>query len=198
MEMLSFSSLCDAAIAKKRPILKGQATGCNLRRQAARTGMSPFIAAFLAYYCHLPAISMKLIGPDPSRAGDAAAVHLQSETYRKQFVLSSCVKLLFPLLASGIMGHLSADTLSFVIVLITICCFFLGHAMDNIMEDEGFGAYGNMALMWAGFVIGLYATSFLGYNMRDFRLASFGGLIGAFSLLAVCALSRSIFRRFVA
>jgi hypothetical protein len=29
MEMLSFSSLCDAAIAKKRPILKGQATGCH-------------------------------------------------------------------------------------------------------------------------------------------------------------------------
>jgi hypothetical protein len=66
MEMLPFSSLCDAAIAKKRPILIGQATGCNLRRQAARTGISPFIAAFLAHFCHLPAISMKLIGPDPS------------------------------------------------------------------------------------------------------------------------------------
>jgi hypothetical protein len=70
MEMLSFSSLCDAAIAKKRPILKGQATGCNLRRQAARTGISPFFASFLAYYCHLPAISMKLIGPDPKLGGN--------------------------------------------------------------------------------------------------------------------------------
>jgi hypothetical protein len=68
MEMLSFSSLCDAAIAKKRPILKGQATGCNLRRQAARTGIRPFFPSFLADYCHLPAISMKLRGPDPSAA----------------------------------------------------------------------------------------------------------------------------------
>jgi hypothetical protein len=65
MEMLSFSSLCDAASAKKRPILKTQATGCKLRRQAARTGISPFVAPFLACYCHLSAISMKLIGPDP-------------------------------------------------------------------------------------------------------------------------------------
>jgi uncharacterized membrane protein YeaQ/YmgE (transglycosylase-associated protein family) len=96
------------------------------------------------------------------------------------------------------MGHLSGDTLTFVIVLIMICCFFLGHAMDNIMEDEGFGAYGNMSVMCAGFLIGLYATSFLGYNMRDFRLASLGGLIGAFSLLAFCALSRALVRRFVA
>jgi hypothetical protein len=72
MEMLSFSSLCDAAIAKKRPILKGQATGCNLRRQAARTGISPFVAPFLADYCHLPAISMKLIGPDPNMKLQAA------------------------------------------------------------------------------------------------------------------------------
>jgi hypothetical protein len=94
------------------------------------------------------------------------------------------------------MGHLHADTLAFVIVLITICCFFLGHAMDNILNDEGYGAYGNMAVMWAGFILGLYATSYLGYNMRDYKLAALGGLTGAFSLLAVLALSRNLLRRF--
>jgi hypothetical protein len=32
-EMQAFSSLCDAPIAEKRPILKGQTTGFNLLRQ---------------------------------------------------------------------------------------------------------------------------------------------------------------------
>jgi hypothetical protein len=98
----------------------------------------------------------------------------------------------------AIMGNLNADTLTFVIVLITICCFFLGHAMDNILDDEGYGAYGNMGVMWVGFVLGLYATSYLGYNMRDYRLAALGGLIGSFSLLGAGVLSRSVFRRFIA
>jgi hypothetical protein len=96
------------------------------------------------------------------------------------------------------MGHLNTDTLVFIIVLITICCFFLGHAMDNILDDEGYGAYGNMGVMWAGFVAGLYAMSYLGYNMRDYELAALGGLIGSFTLLGTCILSRSVFRRFIA
>jgi hypothetical protein len=93
------------------------------------------------------------------------------------------------------MGHLNTDTLIFILTLITICCFFLGHAMDNILEDEGYGAYGNSSVMFAGFIAGLYATSYLGYSMRDFRLASSGGLIGAFTLLAVLVFSRNIMRR---
>jgi hypothetical protein len=96
------------------------------------------------------------------------------------------------------MGYLNADTLAFVIVLITICCFFLGHAMDNILNDEGYGAYGNMSVMWSGFVLGLYATHYLGYNMRNYEIAAFGGLIGSFTLLAFCVVSRNLFRRFIA
>ncbi len=94
------------------------------------------------------------------------------------------------------MGHLNTDTLIFVLTLITICCFFLGHAMDNILEDEGYGAYGNMSVMFAGFLAGLYVTSQLGYSMRDYRLASGGGLIGAFTLLALLVFSRNLLRRF--
>jgi hypothetical protein len=68
-EMRAFSSFCDAAIAEKRPILKGQANGCNLRRQTARTGYSPSFAPFLAYFCPLHAIEPELKGLDPSRQG---------------------------------------------------------------------------------------------------------------------------------
>jgi len=35
MEMLSFSSLCDAAVAQKRQIVKEQPPSFNLLRQAA-------------------------------------------------------------------------------------------------------------------------------------------------------------------
>jgi hypothetical protein len=94
------------------------------------------------------------------------------------------------------MGHLDTDTLIFILTLITICCFFLGHAMHNILEDEGYGPYGNSTVMFAGFIAGLYATRYLGYSMRDFRLASSGGLIGAFTLLAFLVLWRNILRRF--
>jgi hypothetical protein len=64
-EMRAFSSFCDAAIVKKRPILKGQTNGFNLLRQSACTGFSPFCTLFLAYFCLLSAISSKLMGPDP-------------------------------------------------------------------------------------------------------------------------------------
>ena len=94
------------------------------------------------------------------------------------------------------MRHLNTDTMIFVFTLITMCCFFLGHAMDNILQDEGYGAYGNMSVMIAGFLAGLYVTSQLGYSMRDYRLASAGGLIGAFTLLAVLVFSRNLLRRF--
>jgi uncharacterized membrane protein YeaQ/YmgE (transglycosylase-associated protein family) len=94
------------------------------------------------------------------------------------------------------MGYLNTDTTIFVLTLITICCFFLGHAMDNILNEEGYGPYGNMAVMWVGFLAGLYVMSHLGYNMRDYRLASMGGLIGSFSVLAVLVFSRNLLRRF--
>jgi hypothetical protein len=110
----------------------------------------------------------------------------------------SCRKLKISLDWAAVMGHLNTDTLIFILVLIAICCFFLGHAMHNILDDDGYGAYGNMAVMWVGFMLGLYATSYLGYNMRDYRLAALGGVTGAFSLLGVFVLTRSVFRRFIA
>ena len=53
-----------ADCAATTPSVKWQANGCDLLRQTARTGFSPSFALFLAYHCHLPAISPKLIGPD--------------------------------------------------------------------------------------------------------------------------------------
>jgi hypothetical protein len=129
---------------------------------------------------------------------NAAEARGATETHRKQFMLSLPARLTDSFLLGAIMGYLNTDTLIFVIALITVCCFFLGHAMDNILADEGYGPYGNMAVMWAGFIAGLYAMNHLGFNMRDFKLAAFGGLIGSFSLLGLCVLIRSLFRRYVA
>jgi hypothetical protein len=65
MEMLTFSSLCDAAGIRKDPIPSGQANGFNLRRQAAQPGFSPLFSAFLAYFCHLTCHCTEIKGSEP-------------------------------------------------------------------------------------------------------------------------------------
>lgn len=87
------------------------------------------------------------------------------------------------------------DVLIFVLTIILIFGFFLGHAMDGVLGDEGFGSYGNMFIIIIGFTAGIYVMHYLGMSLRDMRFAVGGGLAGAFALLASMVLGKNILHR---
>jgi hypothetical protein len=90
---------------------------------------------------------------------------------------------------------LDTDVQIFLITIMLIFGFFLGHAMDGVLGDEGFGAYGNMFWIITGFVGGIYALHFYGMSLKDMRFTVGAGLVGAFSLLASAVLGKYVLHR---
>lgn len=93
------------------------------------------------------------------------------------------------------MWLIDTNTGIFLITVITIGGFFLGHAMDGVLGDEGFGAYGNMFVILVGFVGGIFLMRYLGYSIKDFRIGVTGGLVGAFVVLVTFVLTKNVMHR---
>jgi hypothetical protein len=93
------------------------------------------------------------------------------------------------------MSFLDTDVQIFVITLVLIFGFFLGHAMDGVLGDEGFGAYGNMFWIITGFAGGIFAMHYYGMSLKDMRFTVGGGLSGSFALLASLVLGKYVLHR---
>lgn len=93
------------------------------------------------------------------------------------------------------MPLLDTDAMIFVVTLILIFGFFLGHAMDGVLGDEGFGSYGNMIWIITGFVGGILVMNYFGISLKDVRFTVGGGLAGAFTLLASLVLGKYVLHR---
>jgi hypothetical protein len=93
------------------------------------------------------------------------------------------------------MSFLDTDVQIFIVTLVLIFGFFLGHAMDGVLGEEGFGAYGNMFWIIVGFVGGILAMRYYGMSLKDLRFTVGGGLTGSFALLASLVFGRYLFHR---
>ena len=93
------------------------------------------------------------------------------------------------------MWLIDTNTGIFLITVIAIGGFFLGHAMHGVLGDEGFGAYGNMMVILAGFVGGIFVMRYFGFSIKDFRIGVTGGLIGAFAVLVTLVLTKNVLHR---
>ena len=93
------------------------------------------------------------------------------------------------------MWYVDTNTQIFIVTIVTIFGFFLGNAMHGVLGDEGFGSNGNMGIILAGFAGGVFAMHYLGFNLRDFRLAVSCGLIGSFTLLVSLVLMKNVMHR---
>jgi uncharacterized membrane protein len=93
------------------------------------------------------------------------------------------------------MSMLDTDVQIFVVTLVLIFGFFLGHAMDGVLGDEGFGAYGNMFWIITGFAGGILVMQYFGMSLKDPRFTVCGGLAGSFSLLASLVLGKYVLHR---
>ena len=93
------------------------------------------------------------------------------------------------------MSLLDTDVLIFVVTLVLIFGFFLGHAMDGVLGSEGFGSYGNMTWIITGFIGGIFVMQYFGMSLKDARFTVGGGFAGAFSLLAALVLGKYVLHR---
>ncbi len=93
------------------------------------------------------------------------------------------------------MWLIDTNTGIFLITVVSICGFFLGHAMDGVLENEGFGPYGNMVIILAGFVGGVLVMRYFGFSIKDFRVGVTGGLLGSFAMLVSMVLTKNVMHR---
>jgi hypothetical protein len=87
------------------------------------------------------------------------------------------------------MFFLDTQTELFLFTTIVLGSFFLATAMNGVLGVDGFGVYGNMAVIVAGFFVGLWFGRYYGYSVMTFRIGVIAGLVGSFvSLLVLCVL----------
>lgn len=91
---------------------------------------------------------------------------------------------------------MDTSTQLFLFSSIVIGSFFLGNAMDGVLKDDGFGIFGNMIVIAAGFFVGLWVGRYLGYPVKDFKFGIVAGLGGAFVSLLALSIIKAVLNRF--
>jgi hypothetical protein len=91
--------------------------------------------------------------------------------------------------------NLDAFWLMMAIGIVSVVAFMFGHALHALMDDDGFGPYGNMIIITTGFFIAILAANYQGVKFHDLKLASIVGLAGSFLSLASLALLKAGLQR---
>jgi hypothetical protein len=73
------------------------------------------------------------------------------------------------------------------VTVVAILGFIVALALDAIMGREGFGPLGNMAVITAGFFLGIFVANYFGVRLNDMTRAAVTGVGGAFVSLFVLA-----------
>jgi hypothetical protein len=90
---------------------------------------------------------------------------------------------------------MDTQTQLFLFTSIVLGSFFLGNAMDGVFGGDGFGIFGNMLIIAAGFFIGIWVSRYLGYPIGNFRFGIVVGLAGSFVSLLVLAVLKAVLNR---
>ncbi len=88
--------------------------------------------------------------------------------------------------------NLDYEWLLMAVAIVSMLSFFLGMALDGVMEEDGFGAVGNTVIITVGFFLGIFIANTYGIYLRDLKLAITAGLCGSFITLATLAISKSV------
>lgn len=78
---------------------------------------------------------------------------------------------------------------------VTVLAFFFGSIMNAVMAEDGFGSFGNMLLITAGFFAAIFVANVHGIRMGNLSFAVATGMTGAFITLAALALIKAALAR---
>lgn len=73
--------------------------------------------------------------------------------------------------------------LTMTIATVSILSFFLGYAIHGLIGRQGYGAYGNAAIIAGGFFAAIYGANWYGIRFTDLTMATMTGVAGAFVCL---------------
>lgn len=91
----------------------------------------------------------------------------------------------------GMLWNLDSAWLMMAIAFVAVVAFFFGTILDAVMKDDGFGPFGNMIVIAAGFFLGILAINYHGIRLHDLTQAMSVGLSGAFASIAALALLKA-------
>ena len=74
--------------------------------------------------------------------------------------------------------------------------YMLSLLMESSIGREGFGPFGNAALITAGFFLSILAANYQGVSVSELKYALMIGLSGSFVLMLLMFLLRGIWARF--
>jgi hypothetical protein len=83
--------------------------------------------------------------------------------------------------------NLEPGWLMMAVASVAVLALFFGSALDSIMREDGFGAFGNMLLFTFGFFAAIIIANTYGINLRELKMAVAYGLGGAFAMVSVLA-----------
>lgn len=90
---------------------------------------------------------------------------------------------------------LNSSWLMMAVGTVIVLSFFFGSALNALMREDGFGAFGNSAVISGGFFLTILAANYQGYNLRELHLAIIVGLVGAFVLLTSLTIIKALISR---
>lgn len=94
------------------------------------------------------------------------------------------------------LNYLDTQTLMIVGLAITVGAFFIGSAMDGVLESLAFGTIGNMMILIAGAFLGLYLGDILLPYTHDAVYTAIVGVCGGFISLAVLMTLKAALSKF--
>lgn len=90
---------------------------------------------------------------------------------------------------------MDTQTQLFLFTTIIVGSFFLGNAMDGVFGKHGFGIFGNMIIIAAGFFVGAWVSRYFGYPVGNLRYGVVVGLTGSFVSLLALAIMKALLNR---
>lgn len=94
------------------------------------------------------------------------------------------------------LAHLDTQTLVAITFAIAVSGYFLGAAMDGVLQGDGFGTIGNMVVMMAGAFIGLQVSPMIEVPLDPTVTQGVAAVSGAFIFLALLATIKGLLARF--
>lgn len=89
---------------------------------------------------------------------------------------------------------LSSDMILYFVAVSIAASFFVGNAMNTVLGEQGFGVWGNMIVLLAGFSVGLNVVDVIPFGRVPSAMIIPAAIAVAFAILLLLAILKRMVR----
>ncbi|KJS14036.1 MAG: hypothetical protein VR78_10615 [Hoeflea sp. BRH_c9] len=89
---------------------------------------------------------------------------------------------------------MSSDMVLYFVAVSIAASFFVGNAMNSVLGEQGFGAWGNMIVLLAGFIVGLNVVDVIPFGRVPSAMIIPAAIGVAFAILLLLAMLKRMVR----